>query len=192
MNIVTHLARNSEEIISTPIIPNKTRQRRRRRGRDQRRRAVGEKPTARRIRGGGGGTKRARIVENRTGNWATTDTTTGAVSSSDGSGGGDLQLALAAAGPGASVLEPVEDVGIADGAVLLEDLADLDGLVLGRVHGPAVEDVLKYLDLLRLWRPPRPDRFRAGRGGPLAWARDVLILFIIHNNCGANWSKLQE
>ena len=69
-----------------------------------------------------------------------------------------LQLALAAAGARAAVLEPVEDVGVADGAEALEQLADADGLVLGRVHHAAVEDGLQDEYLLRLRRPPRPHR----------------------------------
>ena len=71
-----------------------------------------------------------------------------------------LQLALAPARAGAAVLEPVEDVGVADGAEALQQLADADGLVLGRVHHAAVEDGLEDEYLLRLGRPPRPHRLR--------------------------------
>jgi len=71
---------------------------------------------------------------------------------------GLLELAGAAAGPGAAVLEPVEDVGVADGAKALEQAADARRLVFGRVHHAAVEDGLQDEDLLRLRRPPRPRR----------------------------------
>jgi len=69
-----------------------------------------------------------------------------------------LELAGAAAGPGAAVLEPVEDVGVADGAEALQEAADARRLVFGRVHHAAVEDGLQDQDLLRLGCPPRPRR----------------------------------
>ena len=102
-------------------------------------------------------------------------------SSSSGSGGGGgggelmeggaaglLELAGAAAGAGAAVLEPVEDVGVADGAEALEEAADARRLVLGRVHHAAVEDGLQYQDLLRLRRPPRPRRLAAAAAAIMA------------------------
>ena len=74
-----------------------------------------------------------------------------------GGGGSSLllhHLALAAAGSGAAVLEPVEDVGVADGAEFLEKLPYSDGFVLWRVNHATVEDGLEYEDLFWLWSPP--------------------------------------
>jgi hypothetical protein len=54
-----------------------------------------------------------------------------------------------------AVLEPVEDVGVADGAVLLQAQADARDLVARRVHHARVEDGLQDPDLLRPRVPPR-------------------------------------
>lgn len=53
-------------------------------------------------------------------------------------------MALAAAGAGAPVLEPVEDVGVTHGPEFLEELANTDGLLLRWVNHAAVEDGLQY------------------------------------------------
>lgn len=86
------------------------------------------------------------------------------------SGEPGLQLALAAAGPGAAVLEPVEDVGVADGAEFFEELADPHGLILGGVHHAAVEDGFEDEDLLGLGGPTGTH----GLGGGAA-ARAVVV-----------------
>jgi hypothetical protein len=54
-----------------------------------------------------------------------------------------------------AVLEPVEDVGVADRAVLLQAQADARDLVARRVHHARVEDGLQDPDLLRPRVPPR-------------------------------------
>ena len=64
-----------------------------------------------------------------------------------------LQLPLAVAGSGASVLEPVEDVGVTDGVEFLEKLPYSNSFVLWRIKHAAVEDGFEYEDLLGLWSP---------------------------------------
>jgi hypothetical protein len=114
---------------------------------------------------------------------------------------GLLELARAAAGPGAAVLEPVEDVGVADGAEALEDAADARRLVLGRVHHAAVEDGFQDQDLFRLRRPPRPRRRRLAIGAAVAVVnRSLLGVVGVHGRvgertlaevrAGKKWSKL--
>jgi hypothetical protein len=108
-----------------------------------------------------------------------------------GGAAGLLELAGAAAGAGAAVLEPVEDVGVADGAEALEEAADARRLILGRVHHAAVEDGLEDQDLLRLRRPPRPRRRR------LAALAAAVSLAVVRVHGGGEeergarkWSKL--
>jgi hypothetical protein len=76
-----------------------------------------------------------------------------------GAAPGGARLVL---GSGLAVLEPVEDVGVADGAVLLQAEADARDLVARRVHHAGVEDGLQDSDLLRPRVPPR-----LGIRGPL-------------------------
>jgi hypothetical protein len=52
-------------------------------------------------------------------------------------------------GAGLAVLEPVEDVGVADLAVLLQAHADAGDLVVWRIDHAGVEDGLQNPDLLR-------------------------------------------
>ena len=74
------------------------------------------------------------------------------------------------------------DPGGKNGASILKHVKwiILDGLVLAWVDGVVVEDVLQYLDLLRLRRPLGPEQLGRGRG-PVAWVCAILILFMAHN-----------
>jgi hypothetical protein len=65
-------------------------------------------------------------------------------------GGAELVL-----GAGLAVLEPVEDVGVGDVAVLLQPEPDAPDLVARRVDHAGVEDPLEDPDLLRSRVPPR-------------------------------------
>jgi hypothetical protein len=58
-------------------------------------------------------------------------------------------------GAGLAVLEPVEDVGVGDVAVLLQPEPDAPDLVARRVDNTGVEDPLEDPDLLRPRVPPR-------------------------------------
>jgi len=66
---------------------------------------------------------------------------------------GGLNLALAAAGARAAVLEPVEDVGITNGAKFLKQLPYSDGFVFGWVNHATVEDGLENKDLFWFGSP---------------------------------------
>lgn len=67
---------------------------------------------------------------------------------------GRLEVAVLVLASGLAVLEPVEDIGIADLAILLQLGSDLSNLISWWVHHARVEDLLQYANLLRLRVPP--------------------------------------
>lgn len=139
----SHLLRNGEEIICT-FAPNRTHRRRwrwRRRRRTKRRRHVKARWGNRRLIKRSWSTRLAAVTCGQT----------------------SLQLPLSTARPRATVLKPVEDVGIANCAKLLKKLSDSDCFLSGRVNHATVEDGFKYEDLFGFRCPSWSDGI--GDGG---------------------------